>query len=143
MSRELQGRVASREESDRHEAAFVDSFIPKGLADRVRACLAHRSRRRQKYRDDWSGFVSHLPGVPEELISVAGPDQVRALVAALQGVDCYIMTDDKDWDGKVVTVGFLVDAMIARRRPRGFLASCLPGRLMLWRGEDGDFVIRL
>jgi hypothetical protein len=60
------GRTATDEERLRYEELFVVRLVPKHQRDQVRASFRHRVRPRQKYRDAWSGLVSHLPCVESD-----------------------------------------------------------------------------
>jgi len=131
------GRAATSDERRAYEDRFVARFVPAREQDQVRASFSHRVRPRRKYRDAWSGFLSHLPCVAQDrMIEVSNCALRDRILSCGNETDVYIMSEDPDLDGRIA----LVSDLLARLGPRAhaFLALCV-GERVFWNGEDGCF----
>ncbi|MEL6715585.1 MAG: hypothetical protein AAFP86_17525, partial [Planctomycetota bacterium] len=129
--------VEVREE---HLQGFARSFILKDRQVRFLEFMRGRRKGRPKKANRWHELLSGLEHWADLARTSKSPRIARALevwdveaLCALSGADrCYVMTDDDDFDDRVLPIRDVLASVGGRRQLRGAILSVEPGRLAIY-----------
>jgi hypothetical protein len=118
------------------EEATVRAFVRRERVDRYVALLRTRTSRQKLvaslYEFDLDG--RYVWPIPE---SDQTPERVYELLRQRGAPeDCYVMSEDRDLDGRWVALQEALDMTVTVGM--GTLISCLPGKLAYYEGERED-----
>lgn len=117
-----------------HEEKFVASFVVKKKQGRYLELLSS-----EKHRDKITGGFDHCSDLNDRFLNQIpvqqhNPDDVLALLRkAGAGESCWILSADWNIDQKEMN---LSDAITKYLFSGETFFSCIPGRLVLYSGED-------
>jgi hypothetical protein len=127
-------------DSVNHEEALVKAFIPAHRQERFLEIIAKPKKRAKLLTE-----LSHFKALnPKFMVSIP-PNQknpaalVKLLRAKGAGTKCYVMSENRDLDGREVDLETALKETVGAQM--GTLISCVPGRLGYFEDEDGRCIL--
>ena len=123
-----------------HEEALVRAFIPAQRQERFLEIIA-KPKKRAKLLTELSQFKALNPkfmvAIPSNQRNP--PDLAKLLRTKGAGIKCYVMSENRDLDGREVDLETALKETVGAQT--GTLISCVPGKLGYFEDEDGRCIL--
>ena len=108
------------------------------LADRSRKARLRSLLGNKRGREKFLRSLYHDPPFDPRYVTVVDDALSRIeerLVARGAPADCYVISNDPEYDARIMPLRAALDAMYAGWEVEGAIALCIPGRLAFYCGE--------
>jgi hypothetical protein len=127
-------------DSVNHEEALVRAFIPAQRQERFLEIIAKPKKRANLVTE-----LAHFKALnPKFMVAIPSNqrnpcDLAKLLRAKGAGKKCYVMSENRDLDGREVDLEMALRETVGRQM--GTLISCVPGRLGYFEDEEDRCIL--